>query len=320
MDDPYTILPQDNPSFQLVSHPLDHSNYRSWSKAMTMALLGKNKFGFVDGSIPKPAADSPNFVAWQRNNNIVASWLLNSLSKEMQIRVLHCSNAANIWEDLRQRFERKNGPRIFQLKRELLTLVLQQGSLSVSAYYTKLKSLWESLIGMRPAHLCTCGGIQPWVDHLQTEYVMRFLMGLNDSFSSIRGQIVSADSVPPMTKVFSLIIQDETQKEVGTASAPSADTHTFVVRKVDDNKNKGFKKDRPTHAHCGIAGHSKDKCYKLHGYPSNYKKLKSPQTDVVNQVSNGPDSSHFQFTAQQYSQLMNLLQSQVASLCIHSCT
>lgn len=77
-------------------------------------------------------------------------------------------------------------------------------------------------------------------------------------------------------------------KEVGIASA---DTHTFVVRKVDDN-NKGFKKDRPTCAHCGIAGHSKDKCYKLHGYPSNYKKSKSPQTDVVNQVSTGPDSSH----------------------------
>lgn len=148
-------------------------------------------------------------MAWQRNNNIVASWLLNSLSKEMQIRVLHCSNAGNIWEDLRQRFECKNSPRIFQLKRELLTL--QQGSLSVSAYYTKVKSLRECLIGMRPAHSCTCGGIQPWVDHLQTEYVMHFLMGLNDSFSSIRGQIVSADSVPPMIKVFSLIIQDETQ-------------------------------------------------------------------------------------------------------------
>lgn len=73
VDDPFTILPQDNPSFQLVSHPLDDNNYRCWSNAMTMALLEKNKFGFVDVSIPKPEADIPNYVVWERINNIVTS-------------------------------------------------------------------------------------------------------------------------------------------------------------------------------------------------------------------------------------------------------
>lgn len=65
MDDPLTILPQDNPSFQLVSHPLNDNDNHSSSKAMTMTLLGNNKFGFVDGSIPKPDVDSLNYVAWQ---------------------------------------------------------------------------------------------------------------------------------------------------------------------------------------------------------------------------------------------------------------
>ena len=41
------------------------------------------------------------------------------------------------------------------------------------------------------------------------EVVMQFLMGLNDSFSHIRGQILLMDPIPFVEKVFSLLIQDK---------------------------------------------------------------------------------------------------------------
>uniref|UniRef100_A0A2N9GTP1 Reverse transcriptase Ty1/copia-type domain-containing protein n=1 Tax=Fagus sylvatica TaxID=28930 RepID=A0A2N9GTP1_FAGSY len=48
--------------------------------------------------------------------------------------------------------------------------------------------------------------------------------------------------------------------------------------------NKVFKKrDKPTCSHCGLVGHTMEKCYKLHGYPPRYKtRGKGP---VANQVS-----------------------------------
>lgn len=87
-----------------------------------MMFLGKNKFDFVDGSIPKPAVGSATHSLWHRNDNIVASWLLNSLSKEMQVSVLHCSSAKAIWSDLKECFEEHNGLLIFQLKHDLVSL------------------------------------------------------------------------------------------------------------------------------------------------------------------------------------------------------
>lgn len=58
MDDayanPYFLHPSDNPGLSLVSQPLTGENYNSWCKAIKIALLGKNKFGFVDGSIKEP--------------------------------------------------------------------------------------------------------------------------------------------------------------------------------------------------------------------------------------------------------------------------
>jgi len=34
-----------------VTHSLSGENYNSWKKAIKMTLLGKNKFGFMDGSV-----------------------------------------------------------------------------------------------------------------------------------------------------------------------------------------------------------------------------------------------------------------------------
>ena len=41
------------------------------------------------------------------------------------------------------------------------------------------------------------------------ERVLQFLMGLNDSFFTVRAQILLMDPLPSINKVFSLIIQEE---------------------------------------------------------------------------------------------------------------
>jgi len=41
----------DSPKLVLVSQPLTEDNYASWSQAMWIVLLVKNKLGFVNGSI-----------------------------------------------------------------------------------------------------------------------------------------------------------------------------------------------------------------------------------------------------------------------------
>ena len=42
------------------------------------------------------------------------------------------------------------------------------------------------------------------------EFVMKFLMGVNDSFSQVRTQVLLMDHIPSLSKVYSLLIQEET--------------------------------------------------------------------------------------------------------------
>jgi len=52
--DPYFVHPSENSSTVTVTSQLTGENYHLWSMKMRRALAMKNKFKFVDGSIPIP--------------------------------------------------------------------------------------------------------------------------------------------------------------------------------------------------------------------------------------------------------------------------
>lgn len=96
----------------------------------------KNKSGFVDGSILRPEGTDDLFNSWIHNNDIVISWILNSESKEISASVKYSESAHKVWIYLKECYQDMNGPRIFQLRRELMNQT--QGQLFVSTYFTKL--------------------------------------------------------------------------------------------------------------------------------------------------------------------------------------
>lgn len=52
----------------------------------------------------------------------------------------------DIWNDLEDRFQQSNGPRIFQIRKELVNISQNQDSIGV--YFIKLKSLSKELINI----------------------------------------------------------------------------------------------------------------------------------------------------------------------------
>lgn len=81
---------------------------------MHVALNAKNKSGFVDGSIDQLAESDPMAGAWFRCNNMVLSWLLNAVAKDIADSLLYLDSVWAVWVDLHDRFQQSNAPRIFQ--------------------------------------------------------------------------------------------------------------------------------------------------------------------------------------------------------------
>ena len=166
---------------------------------------------------------------------------------------------------------------------------------------------------------------------------MQFLMGLNESYAQNRGQILMMEPLPSLSKVFSLIIQEERQRSIGYGLNPdtviaSAQNSVSVSSRnlspsssataMATNFTDKARRDRPLCSHCGRQGHTVDKCYKLHGFPPGFKskaKVVSTKaqvnqaTSVINQtVGSSPgESSLSSLTNSQCQQLIALLNSQL---------
>ncbi|KAL0462236.1 UNVERIFIED_CONTAM: hypothetical protein Slati_0111300 [Sesamum latifolium] len=103
----------------LVSTLLDGNNYLPWSKTVKLALGAKMKLGFINGKTVKPKEDSEEYEQWIRNDCMVRSWILNSISKEIVEAFLYTSSAHELWEELASRYGESNGPMVYQLQREI---------------------------------------------------------------------------------------------------------------------------------------------------------------------------------------------------------
>ena len=115
MDDPLFLHHVENPSLVLVTQPLiGGENYLAWARAVRKALLTKNKLGFIDGTLTlsSPLISTPSMQAWIRCDNMVGTWLTNSVSSKLQASIIYEDIALEIWNDLKNRFAQTNGPRI----------------------------------------------------------------------------------------------------------------------------------------------------------------------------------------------------------------
>lgn len=190
-----------------------------------------------------------------------------------------------MWLELEEHFGESNGPLIYQLQRQIASI--SQGDSSLSKYYTNLKQLWDQLNSLVQIPSCTCSSAKAISDHNSSTRLMQFLMGLNDTYDSLRNQILVLDPLPSVYKAYSMALSVEKQREVQINFANPTEVSAMLARtpKYSNNTKKSFqiKKNFEQKGkinsdkycdHCKSGGHTKDVCFKLHGYPDWYKELK----------------------------------------------
>ncbi|XP_059433814.1 uncharacterized protein LOC132166964 isoform X2 [Corylus avellana] len=302
INDPHYVHHSDSPTMVLVTPLLSGDNYGTWIRAITMALRAKNKLGFVDGTLIKP--DSPtDLPQWERCNDLVCSWILNSVSSEIRSSILYAETAREIWSDLSERFSQSNAPQIYQLKQSISSLK-QENNMSVSAYFTKLKSLWNELNSLVSIQPCTCGHGRTTAEKLQQDRAMEFLQGLHERYAALRSQILLMEPFPSTTKIYSLVRQEEKQQEIHSSLSSTPDAAAFTTKPT----NRGGQLNRKPRYHCdhcGRDGHTKDRCFKLVGYPPKKSEapVKTTKAEDCAMVSPPP------ITQEQYNKLLAMLSS-----------
>ncbi|CAM8948793.1 unnamed protein product [Rhodiola kirilowii] len=302
-DDPFYVSLNEVTGSSLVSEVLiGRRNFVSWKKAMEIALSARMKIGFVLGQYPRPADDSPMLARWQLSNDVVMSWLISSVSKQIVSQILHAEDVAVAWRTLHIRYSGSNLSRKFALKKDIWSLM--QGDMDVASYIGKLTNFWEDLDAMRGRRHCYVAGncleCRENAKERLEDRAMQFLFGLNDMYSQVRTHILALDELPNIDKIYDMVTSHEaeynlTKLSVMEASAMYAKQNNYrnqnslvqhsiqSAQPVQQGTNvTGGNKQRLFCTHCKMSGHGKETCYKLIGYPVGHKLYKGPARQNFN--------------------------------------
>ena len=95
------------------------------------------------------------------------------------------------------------------------------------------------------------------------------------------------DPLPGVKSAFSLVSREESNQKHNTHSnsvTNKSQSSAFASRFIDQKKNNKGKGPIPQCKNCGLKGHSIEKCFKIIGYPKEYKQRSESNNSQSNQT------------------------------------
>ncbi|RVX13979.1 Retrovirus-related Pol polyprotein from transposon TNT 1-94 [Vitis vinifera] len=231
----------------ITAHKLNGQNYLQWSQSILMFIRGKEKDNYITGASAAPETTASTYKKWIAENNMVMSWLVNSMTADIGENFLSFDTAKEIWDTAKETFsDKENTSEIIQI--EGILHDLRQGNLTVTEYFNTLTRLWRQLD--------------------------TFELGLNKNLDEIRGRIMGVKPLPSLREAFSEVCREESRKNLMMGSHQQLNMVESSALKTQfapfDNHQK-IKGGRPWCDHCRKPGHSRETCWKIHGKPVDWK-------------------------------------------------
>ncbi|GKA68938.1 cysteine-rich receptor-like protein kinase 8 [Tanacetum coccineum] len=245
--------------------------------------------------------NSPNHPLFLHQNDHPGLILIskNTIDKQISNSLNFVNTACDLWKKLQEHYSQLDGHRVYQLTNDLVQL--KQNNLAIEIYYHKLKGLWDEYDSLEAPYMCVyacvCENRRINGERGQRKRFIQFLMGLDECYANVRGQILLMNPMPTVAKAYSMIRQEEKQREGSTfkniptvLSAQSNYTRNsynnntrFDNSRFGRNYSQGKSSSRNSNqgessrrsnfkkavicGNCGKEGHVKEECYKIVGYP-----------------------------------------------------
>ena len=135
-----------------------------------------------------PKEEDPKYKTWKSENNMVMSWLINSMTNEIGENFLLYGIAKEIWDTAKETYSSfDNSSELFVV--ESILHDLRQGDLSVTQYFNALTRNWQQL-DMFEEHDWKCPDDgNKYMKIIEKKRLYKFLLGLNKELDGVQGRI-----------------------------------------------------------------------------------------------------------------------------------
>lgn len=287
-----------------IAIKLDGRNYGLWSQVVEMYISGKDKLGYINGDISPPLPTDPSFRKWKTDDSTVKGWLINSMDPALIGNFIRFPTAKAIWDSVATTFfDGTDVSQVYDLKRRLSRL--KQAGGPIEKYYNDLQGLWREVDFRRPNPMTCPRDIERYNALVQEDRVYLFLDGLDDRLDNVRADVLQMHPFPTVEQAYARVRREEIRQAVMLSSTeppsitaalisrggkvasrfPEANNEPKALQMVPpyaasgEGRTNSGSKAKQRHpggcAHCGNSRHTKDTCFKLHGYPDWWKELQT---------------------------------------------
>ncbi|XP_010420530.1 PREDICTED: uncharacterized protein LOC104706098 [Camelina sativa] len=254
------------------------TNYMTWSLQVHSLLDGYELAGYVDGSsVPPdqmlttdPPTPNPAYAKWKRQDKLIYSGLLGTLSPSLQPLVSKTKSAAEMWKTISTTYANPSWGHIQQIRLQLKQAA--KGDKTVDDYMQSLTSRFDQLALLG----------KPLALEEQLEFIFG---GLPEDYKSVIDQVEGRETPPSILEVHEKLINKEAKIMAmalsHTTSSPTS-AHVATTRPHtsgkpfyrpnqtwNNNKQQSRKDNRITRGYqgkcqlCGVFGHSAQRCSRL---------------------------------------------------------
>ena len=276
-------------------------NYLSWSASVELWFMGQ---GYEDHLVTQEA-DIPEVerVQWRKIDAQLCSVLWQSVDPKILLHLRAYKTCFKFWTQAKGLYT-NDIQRLYKVASAIVHI--SQQDLDLSTYIGQIASLKEEFLTVMP--------LTPDVGAQQTQldkfFMVLTLIGLRPDLEPIRDQILGSSSVPSLDDVFARLLRISSTQTLPSDSA--SDSSVLVSQTTSRGGRSGTRGrgQRPHCTYCNKLGHTRDRCYQLHGRP--------PRTAHMAQSSDSPLPQPPSSSASQTSQasIASVAQPGNASACL----
>ncbi|RVW65710.1 Retrovirus-related Pol polyprotein from transposon TNT 1-94 [Vitis vinifera] len=246
-------------------------NYLSWSASVELWFMGQ---GYEDHLVTQEA-DIPEVdrVQWRKIDAQLCSVLWQSVDPRILLHLQAYKTCFKFWTQAKGLYT-NDIQRLYKVASAIVHL--SQQDLDLSTYIGQIASLKEQFLTVMP--------LTPDVGAQQTQldkfFMVLTLIGLRPDLEPIRDQILGSSSIPSLDDVFARLLRISSTQTLPSDSA--SDSSVLVSQTTSRGGRSGTRGrgQRPHCTYCNKLGHTRDRCYQLHGRP--------PRTAHMAQSSDSP--------------------------------
>ncbi|XP_019235173.1 PREDICTED: uncharacterized protein LOC109215546 [Nicotiana attenuata] len=134
---------------------------------------------------------------------------------------------------------------------------------------------------------CKCGSFEKNHAIEERQKLVQFLLGLNETYTEIRGNIMMMQPSPTIDRACYLLLQEERQRSIQSIAQYPSESSSFAIypgnilvkagRSLNAGNGPNSYKNNQEYIknlfcnYCKKPEHTIERCFKLHGYPQNTK-------------------------------------------------